>query len=161
MGAETSVSGNVSFDAIGKPSMLKIHGEGKQLRGLLKREGTRLSGEATAKLDDLDTGMKLRNEHMRTKYLEVSKFPDSKFKLEPITFSASEGDFKAVPFKGLMTLHGVEKSVSGTADIRVSKVIQSIDANFSVKLSDFGIQIPTFAGVTVAEDVKVKVAMKP
>lgn len=141
--------------------MLKIHGEGKQAQGSLRQNGKNLSGEFVAKLDDLDTGMKLRNEHMKTKYLEIAKFPESKFKLDSFELPSNEGDFKGVPFKGTLTIHGVEKSISGTADVNVAKTVQSINAAFIAKISDFGMLIPSFAGVTVAEDVQVKVMMKP
>lgn len=158
---ETPVSGSVAFDAVGKPSMLKIHGEGKQLRGTLKRDAKTLSGDFVVKLDDLDTGMKLRNEHMKTKYLETAKYPEARFKLDALSLPMSEGEFKGLPFSGLITIRGVEKSVSGTSDIVATKTIQNFSASFAIKISDFGMKIPSFAGVTVAEDVQVKVTMKP
>lgn len=155
--------GTVSFDAIGKPSMLKIHGEGKQLAGALKQDGKVLSGEFVARLDDLDTGMKLRNEHMKTKYLEVAKFPDAKFKLDPLSLPTEQGEFKTLPFTGKITIRGVEKQVNGTADIVIGKgkTVQSIVAAFTTKISEFNMQIPSFAGVTVAEEIQVKVMLKP
>lgn len=161
LAGDVPISGGVSFDAVGKPSMLKIHGEGKQLKGTIKQDGRRITAEVAVRLDDLDTGLKLRNEHMKNKYLEVSEFPDSKFKLDPLILPGNEGDFKDVPFKGVLIIHGVEKRISGVADILISKAVQSVSASFSIKLSEYKIQIPSFAGVTVAEDVQIKVTMKP
>jgi polyisoprenoid-binding protein YceI len=159
--ATQPLSGNMTFDAVGKPSMIKIHGEGKQLTGQLNHEGNTLSGLFLLKLDDLDTGMKLRNEHMRKKYLEVEKYPDAKLKLDPLKIPSDQGSFKGVPFKGVLTLHGVEKPVDGLADISIDKTIKSVSAEFSTKVSDYGILIPSFAGVTMANEVIVKVRLEP
>lgn len=159
--ADVNLTGISTFDAIGKPSMLKIHGEDKQVRGNLKLDGKNLSGEFLVKLDDFNTGMKLRDQHMKNKYLEIDKYPEAKLKLEPITLPSLSGELKKLPFKGTLTLHGVEKPVSGETNISLNSNIQNIDASFSTKLSDFGIQIPAFAGVTVAEEIQIHAELKP
>jgi polyisoprenoid-binding protein YceI len=157
---EGPLNGVLSFDAVGRPSMLKIHGEGKQLRGQIRQEGKIVTGTISAKLDDLDTGIALRNEHMKNKYLEIGKFPDAAFKLDPLSLPAGEGDFKGIPFKGTLTLHGVEKPVAGFADIVTKNNVQSISATFTTKVGDYGVKSPSFAGITMADDVKVKISLK-
>jgi hypothetical protein len=57
-------------------------------------------------------------------------------------------------FEGLLTLHGVTKPVSGKFSISDQR---AVEASFSVKLIDFAVAIPTFAGVTVADNVEVNV----
>jgi hypothetical protein len=52
-------------------------------------------------------------------------------------------------------LHGKEQGVKGTYLAKDGK----IDAKFQIKLTDFGIEIPSYLGITVAETVDVQVAL--
>lgn len=81
---EVSVKGMSVFDSVGKPSMLKIHGDGAETSGLLKIDHTLITGEFTAHLTSLKTGIDRRDEHMKNKYLEISRFPDAVFKLDSL-----------------------------------------------------------------------------
>ncbi|MBC7690241.1 MAG: YceI family protein [Methylotenera sp.] len=155
-------SGQMQFDALGRPSALKIHGVGTGVSGEIKATGNLMKGKFLFKPETLDTGLKLRNEHMKKKYLETDKFPDAVLVLDELTIPKSATDTvqtaENVPFKGHLTLHGVEKPVQGTALINFSKSKFDGDASFSVKTSDFQINTPSFAGVTMGEDVQVKVS---
>lgn len=156
----TNVSGSVFFDAIGKPSLMKIHGEGKELKGSLKQDGLNLSGEFSTKLETFETGIKLRDEHMKSKYLEIAQFPEARIKIMQLSLPSEFGEFKGVEFSGIMLLHGKEKTISGRADISTGVNTHKITADFAVKLSDFGISIPSFVGVIVAEEVRIKAILQ-
>ena len=39
--------------------------------------------------------------------------------------------------------------------------ILNLDSKFSLKLSDFGIAVPVFAGITVADQVQIEIISKP
>ena len=78
---------DIEFVAIGRPSALKVHGRmaedeknKKSVNGTLTLAGNALSGTATFHLDALDTGIGLRTTHMKEKYLETGKYPDSQLK---------------------------------------------------------------------------------
>lgn len=153
-------TGSVSFDAIGRPSALKIHGKGEAPKGELSVEDGKLSGTCTFRLDTLDTGIGLRNKHMKERYLEVGKFPLAKlaFTSLPLPENAGSAGFShdALPFKGVLSLHGVDKPVEGTAKVSRQGDAMALDARFGIKTTDFGIATPSFAGVTMAEDVTVE-----
>src|SRR3989338_6695806 len=68
---KTSEAGDVRFLAVGKPSMLKIHGKGKILAADFQLEKESLKGSAEVDLNSIDTGIALRNQHMKEKYLET------------------------------------------------------------------------------------------
>src|SRR5438046_2728106 len=73
-------NGEVEFLATGRPSALKIRGKIKEdakdaLTGKLQVTGANVTGTAKLALDMLDTGIDLRNKHMKEKYLETGKFP--------------------------------------------------------------------------------------
>ncbi|MBX9767414.1 MAG: YceI family protein [Bdellovibrionales bacterium] len=156
-------SGSVKFKAIGKPSALKINGKGEKATGKLSVEGSNLSGTAIFVLESLDTGMTLRNEHMKKKYLETEKFPLAKLTFTKVTIpdslKAENAVVEKLPFEGTLSLHGVDKLVSGTAKVEKKGDELSVVASFGIKISDFGIPTPGFAGITVAEDVDVEVQL--
>jgi polyisoprenoid-binding protein YceI len=151
--------GGVEFQAIGRPSMLKIVGKGPAPAGSFKLEGEKVSGAFTVDLEKIETGIALRDRHMKEKYLETAKYPKAELKLTtlklPKPLDGSNVSYQAVPFEGTFKVHGVEKPVAGTADVAVEGQKLSGTASFAIKISDYKIDIPKFAGITMAEDVKV------
>jgi polyisoprenoid-binding protein YceI len=151
----------VSFKAIGRPSALKIHGKGDAPKGAITVEGGKVTGKSTFDLTSLDTGIKLRNTHMKEKYLETEKYPQATLTITEM--AAPEGfdkpDFKAddLPFKGAMALHGVERPVEGEARLERKGDSMEVETDFSLKTSEFNIPTPSFAGITLAETIDVNV----
>lgn len=146
--AATVKSGAVSFVAKGNPGFMKI--EGKSSEGIQgKLEGSR--GVFVFPLKTLETGIDLRDEHMKENYLEVEKYPVSRLEVLEAKEISSIGGSSSGPFTGKLTLHGVTKEVSGNYKLEGP----NLTASFSIKLSDFGISIPSYMGVTVADTVDV------
>ncbi len=153
-------TGSVKFTATGNPSALTINGEGDAPKGRFEIDGTKLTGQAKFDLKSLQTGLSLRDRHMRDKYLEVEKFPEATLALKKVTWPADKqtGDFEAKgPFEGELTLHGVTKPVQGQATLTRSGAQLKTDTEFTIKLTDFSIAVPSFAEITVADMVKVQV----
>jgi polyisoprenoid-binding protein YceI len=117
-------------------------------------------GSFAVDLRTLDTGISLRNEHLREKYLEVDKGPGydqatlSEIELKGVNADAPKGKGS---FTGSLTLHGVKKSVTGSVDIRQAGAGLRVNAVFPVKLSDYGISEPSYLGVGVKSPVQVQV----
>ena len=153
-------TGKVTFDAIGKPSALKIHGKGEAPKGELIVSSGKLGGAVTFQLDSLDTGIGLRNKHMKERYLEVSKYPEAKLTVTdlpvPDSISAENFSSDSLPFKGTLALHGVEKPVEGTAKVSRQGQSMSVETRIELKTNDFAIAVPSFAGVTMAENVTIQ-----
>jgi polyisoprenoid-binding protein YceI len=141
--------------------MLKIVGKGPGPKGTLDVSAEKVSGQFQVNLNDISTGISMRDKHMKEKYLEVEKYPSAEFKLTalklPKPLDGSDANFKEVPFEGTFKVHGVEKPVTGTADLTVESSKLKGTATFGIKVTDFKIDIPKFAGITMAEDVKVTV----
>lgn len=157
-------SGAVTFDAIGRPSALKIHAKGDAPKGQLKVQDGKVTGFVSLKLDSLDTGINMRNEHMKKRYLETDKFPEAKLTITELILPANctAPDFSAdkLPFKGMLSLHGVDKAVTGTAKASRDGDDLSIEAHFSIVIEDYAIKLPTFAGITMASEVNCGVEAK-
>lgn len=168
---EKSVS-SVEFLAIGKPSALKIKGELAKEPGVasgnLKVEEKggqfQISGKASVKLNAFDTGIQLRNEHMKNKYLETAKFPEAEIVLTPVTlkenFSKENVEENEVPFKAQLTLHGVTKPIEGKTSLKKSGNDFAASFDFQFQISDFAIAVPEWLGITVSKEVRVAVSLK-
>lgn len=150
--------GKVGFKTKGWPNLVTIKGEGKGVTGALQETEGKVSGELVFNLDSLKTGIELRDSHMKDNYLETKKHPTAKLVLTNVEFPKDlDGDMK---FKGMMTLHGVEKEVEGKAELDNDGGQIKMTAEIPVKLSDFKIAIPAYKGITVAEKVKINFETK-
>jgi polyisoprenoid-binding protein YceI len=154
--------GAVTFDAIGRPSALKIHAKGDAPKGRILVADGKANGTVTFKLDSLDTGIGMRNNHMKKRYLETEKYPEAKLTLKdlalPANYAATDFAASNLPFKGTLSLHGVDKPVEGKAKLARKGDELSIEAGFPLKIEDFSIRSPSFAGVTMASEVNCAVA---
>ncbi len=119
-----------------------------------------LTGDFVVDLRTLDTGIELRNGHLREQYLEVGKGEGfdkavlSDIHLAEIDFESFEG---RTSFTGTLLLHGNKKPIGGQVEIRRSPSSVGVEASFPVTLADFGIAKPQFLGVGVKSQVQVKV----
>ncbi|MGE0763434.1 MAG: YceI family protein [Bdellovibrionales bacterium] len=148
--------GQVSFAAKGKPALMSIKGEGKGVGGELTEKDNTISGQLQFQLATLGTGISLRDGHMRDKYLETAKYPTAELKLTD--FKKPADTSKSFPFTGTLKIKEETKPVKGTATLKEDGGTTKVEAEFVVKLSDYpGIGVPNWKGVTVAEDIKVKV----
>ena len=157
--------GEIAFKAIGHPSALKVIGKGSGPTGSLTLSGSTLKGRFDAELSPLETGFELRDQHMKEKYLEVATFPKAALTLDenPLTASLDQKgtSLQSIPFRGMLEFHGKKASVQGVTDLkRESENEIDLESKFTVKLSDFGISIPKWAGITMADEVEIKVTSK-
>jgi polyisoprenoid-binding protein YceI len=122
----------------------------------------RLKGEISVDLATLDTGISLRNQHLREKYLEVSRGAGFDHAvLSEIRMDDADGEafLGKTGFAGKLLLHGVSREVTGTAQIQKEGAELRAEANFPLSLSDFGIEPPEYLGVGVANKLLVKIRL--
>ena len=80
-----------------------------------------LKGEISVDLATIDTGIGLRNQHLREKYLEISRgrgFDQAVLSEIRLDQADGEGFQGKTGFTGKLLLHGVSRDVAGTAEIR-------------------------------------------
>jgi polyisoprenoid-binding protein YceI len=120
---------------------------------------SRLTGELAVDLKTLDTGIGLRNTHMRENYLEVAKGDgfDRAVLSEIVLKGEAATVTGATTFTAMLLVHGTRKPVSGQARIARAGADVRVDASFPVNLPDFGIPEPRYLGVGVRDQVQVKV----
>jgi polyisoprenoid-binding protein YceI len=131
------------------------------LSGTLTTAGTEepLEGQLAVDLRTLDTGIELRNTHLRETYLEVDKGEGfDQAVLSNILVSGNlESLSGSTPFTGELRLHGVMKTVRGEADLMRNGSSWRVTASFPVALGDHGIAPPRYLGVGVRDRVQVRV----
>jgi hypothetical protein len=119
-----------------------------------------LDGELSVDLATLDTGIGLRNDHLRGEYLEVGRgagftratLSDIRLgDVDPLTFQGRTA------FAGTFLLHGAQKAITGQAEIRREGSAIRVEASFPVILADYGIPKPQYLGVGVKTEVQVRV----
>jgi polyisoprenoid-binding protein YceI len=114
-----------------------------------------VQGALTVDLQTLETGIGLRDRHLKDNYLEVTKGPEfSEARLQDIRVDRLDGK---TTFRGVLTLHGQKREVTGTAQIKPDRNGYRMEATFPVKVADFQIPEPTYLGVGVADEVMVRV----
>lgn len=135
------------------------------LSGSLRAAGARpvlLSGEVVLDLATIDTGIELRNRHLRENYLEVAKGAGfDKAVLSAIRVAEADGEgFRGrSAFTATLLLHGVKGQVGGSAEIRAAGNGVRVEATFPLTLTDFGITPPEYMGVGVGSKVLVRVTI--
>jgi polyisoprenoid-binding protein YceI len=115
-------------------------------------------------VDELDTAIPLRNEHLRSEaWLDSAKFKTIEFE----STKATKKDDKHWTVEGDFTMHGVKKPV--TVEIAVREIplemIQKahwgetpglgFSTKFKLKLSDYGVKIPEVAAAKVSDEVTI------
>jgi polyisoprenoid-binding protein YceI len=119
-------------------------------------------GSLALDLRTLETGIGLRDQHMRDTYLEVGRGEGfdtavlSDLRLGDVDLQSFRG---RTEFTGTLLLHGVRKPVTGKVEVRRGGDAVDLQATFPVTLSEFGIARPAYLGVGVADVVQVKVAL--
>ncbi|WP_413290427.1 YceI family protein [Bdellovibrio sp. HCB337] len=154
----------VEFLAIGKPSAIKIRGKGQDLKSQIQVKEKQLSGSFVFNLDSLDTGIELRTNHMKEKYLETGKFKYAEVILKPVALAQDpckeSMTAEKVAFEGTLKLHGIDKPVKGEFDLKADKGQGKSKIRFDLNITDYQIEIPVYMGIKVADKVENSVDLE-
>lgn len=142
--------GKANFGTTASPGFLAIDGEGGKVFGELKTDSDgKLSGELASNLADYDTGIDLRNKHLREKYLEVKKYPEAKLTFSGVDMKAPSGKVEAK-----LTLKKETRKVI----VNYHKRDGTVYAKTSIEIKDYpSIGVPQWLGVTAASRVDIYV----
>lgn len=116
-------------------------------------------------LASLDTGIGLRNQHMRENHLETEKYPKAVFRggkvIEPSAPALAPGKTVTFRVEGEFALHGVQKTIQIPCEVTLVPGQDGnalhILARFPVKLPDYKIDRPQFLVMRLDETQKVTV----
>ena len=152
LAAATQVTGEPTAGFHGRgPGGFGLDGKTHQLR--IEDDGTTL--KVIVPLAGLQTGIGLRDRHMREKYLQVDRYPDIVLELPwsavklPADGQTSEGTAQ-----GKMSLHGKTHDVQATYRIVRTGNRYQVTGNVPINLKDYDIDVPSYLGVTIQPDIE-------
>lgn len=104
----------------------------------------------------------LMQEHFNENYMESSKFPKTVFKgviqdISSVKFGTA-GTYK-VNITGEMNMHGVTKTLTVPAELKVDAKGLHGSAKFVVKCSDYDIKIPSVVKDNISNDIEITVSV--
>lgn len=106
-------------------------------------------------LNSIDTGIGLRNRHMRENYLETDKFPLAHYTARATKIEKKSATEFAVTTEGKFFLHGVEKAFTTIGTVTVAGDRYRVQTEFEIKLSDFKIKIPQLMFMKIDENMRL------
>jgi polyisoprenoid-binding protein YceI len=145
-------SAAVAFYATG-PVGLTIEGKTSAL------ELTEDAGRVTLRvpLAKLDTGISLRNKHMREKYLEVQRFPAATLVVRAASLKLpAAGKSTTSTADGEVTIRDKTKTTPVKYTVTEVGGRYKVAGEFTINIKDYGIEVPSYLGVTVKPVVTVK-----
>jgi len=155
---------------ISKASMESFEGKTNKLEGTIDVNPANL-GDSIAvhfevDLASLDTGLPMRNKHMRENHLETAKYPKAIFEgaavRGPEAAALEPAKPKMFDVEGTFTLHGVSRrlriniSAAYTPQPKGDRI--SFQTAFPVLLADYQISRPQFLFLKLAESQEVRVS---
>jgi len=136
-----------------KATLESFQGKTKQVSGNLSFDPANLGDSVTVHVEvdlaSLDTGIPMRNKHMRENHLETGKYPKAVFDgghiLEKSGQTLAPGDTVHLRMTGQFALHGVKRTIEvPVIATRAKDGTLQVTTHFDVPLSDYKINRPAF-----------------
>ena len=144
-GVKFVAKGPAGVSIVGESAQLKVTDDGQQLTFI-------------APLATLKTGIELRDRHMKEKYLEVPKYPNAELRIERKALSFPSAGQKATQSaSGELKLHGKSKRESVKYTSTHDATGYAVSASMHINMKDYGIEVPSYLGVTVKPEVDITV----
>ena len=151
-------SGSMSFEA-SQPSFEPIEATHSAVSALLNADTGELA--VLALVRGFRFPLALMEDHFNENYIESHQYPKTSFKGSILNFdsNALSNQPRTVQLTGELSMHGVTKLISVSATITKSDEQITLMSSFSVKTSDFGIEIPSLVRKQIDENVQVEVSL--
>ena len=148
--------------------MESFEGKTRSVVGELEFDPADLPDSAVVRIEvdlaDLDTGIGIRNRHMRKNHLETDEYPKAVFRggriLDP-SATALGPEPVTLKLAGTFELHGITRDITVDAEItRNEDGSIHVVSRFEVKLSDYEISRPKFLMLKLDEVQKITIDVK-
>lgn len=114
----------------------------------------------TAPVNDLKTGMSLRDDHLK-KYIHADKHPKASLAVARSALQFPEdGKTVTASAAGKFTLNGTTKDVKFDYQVTRTGSDYHVKGKTEIDILQFNIEEPCFTGICVKKDVKVQVQFK-
>ncbi len=108
-------------------------------------------------LDSIDTGIGLRNNHMRNKYLETDKYPKAIYEGQIIEWKKTGENVYLIESSGTLNIHGTEKSFPLKATLAKTQEGYRLMANFKLDITNFNIEQPKFLLTSMNKEIRLRI----
>ena len=151
-------SGSMSFEA-SQPTFEPIEAKHSAVSALLNAETGELA--VLALVRGFRFPLALMEEHFNENYIESHQYPKTSFKgsitnFDKITLSEQPQTVEVI---GELSMHGVAKAINVSATVTQTDELITLASSFSVKTSDFGIEIPSLVRKQIDENVQIEVSL--
>ncbi|MFO0692533.1 MAG: YceI family protein [Polyangiales bacterium] len=156
-----------------------LNGVSSQVSGELRvdtSDVTTARGAVEVATASLRTGNDLRDEHLRSStWLDAANHPAIRFELLGVSGARELAPNRStnVEVRGRFTLHGVSKEVTVRAQVKLMPLTDAmrgqagnltgdvlrIHATFNVRLTDFGVSVPSIVQLKVSNEIAVEVSL--
>lgn len=151
-----SEEGYVEFES--SAPLLTFKGISNNLTGLIDFDQNLV--DFYVDLNTIDTGIRLRNRHMRESYLETDKFPFAEFTGRLTTeFDFQIAQPQPATVTGTFKIHGVEREIDVEGNIQLVSDGLLLTASWVVRLEDYNIDRPSVIFYELAEEQKVSISI--
>lgn len=127
--------------------------QGDSLEATVPAEGSELYFEVD--LASLDTGIGLRNRHMREDYLHTEDFPFARYTGAIKSIEPHPEQGYLVYTTGTFDIHGISKEREFECTVTREGEGYRVITEFVVALTDHDIEIPSFMFLKISEDIVV------
>ena len=114
-------------------------------------------------LASLDTGIGLRNRHMRESYLETDAYPYATYSGRVVRVDAVAGGSFRATVAGELEIHGIRRPLDIPCDLTPEGTGYRVGCAWSVKLSEHDVRIPRLMFMKINEEIRLEVdfAVRP
>lgn len=153
-----------------KAAMEQFEGKTNRMSGSISIDPAALGDTATVRFEvdmaSLDTGIKMRNTHMRENHLETSKHPRAIFEGVALPGRSARalqaGRAESIDVEGTFTLHGVSRRIRLVVEVvyrpEPSPARIEFKTTFPVAMADYSISRPQFLFLKLADVQTVRVS---
>ncbi len=171
----TSRDGKNVIKFVSKAPLETIEGVTSRIEGNLDVDlanPAAATGQLEVDLTTLKTGIDMRDQHLRERFVHTDSFPKATFRLTKVTKLGAPTLTDAQPVnieaQGEMTIHGVTKPVAASGTVTYMKESEAtqarlpgdlihVDVVFPILLSDFNIERPKMLFMKLSDNVTIAV----
>ena len=163
---EPGAGSQVQF--LSKAPVETFGGKTRGLLGTITLDPAHLEDSIQVQVDvdmaSFDTGIGLRNKHMRENHLHTDKYPKAVFRGGRLAnLSAprlAEGSAVTGTITGEMELHGTKRQLEASFEMRLSEGVLHVTSRFKISLAEYGIPRPQFLVMRLQDAQEVTLVLE-
>lgn len=156
--SQTFIADDGYVEFVSSAPLLEFTGKSNHLTGMIDFDENLV--DFYVDLTTLDTGINLRNNHMRDSYLETDDFPFAEFTGSLVTpYDFEKGGKQEVMVAGTFKIHGVEQEVEIDGSLENTDKGMNLQASWTVLLEDHDIRRPRVVFYELAQEQEVSISI--